>query len=168
MNAHANAQTQGASLHGEPCLRLFPRHWNMVSWEGTRSALEADGLIPQGLAWPRKAAHARWRTEEFEFTLRRMRPPHLKGPQRLWIDGDYWTLQRMCLHPRARAFGLVDVKWQELRDAIELQSPESMKRWRRFAEACEDVRFQAFKALVPGLVPQRRTRRHPKPSSPAA
>lgn len=165
----AEAQHSAAAAHQPHAERelkidLRPYGWAMWEFEGTRALLEAEGVIPPGTEWPASGAGAvKWEAGPLEFRLHRTRPPGLKGPMRLWVNGDWWSLRCEQINgPDHMQQRLIDMRRAVEREAYH-QSPAGQRQWdeqwcRRHA-ADSDKAFQAFKALVPGLIPPRRGRR---------
>lgn len=125
---------------------------------GTRAALEAEGLVPPDTQWPQGRKVVQWQAWPFQWTLSRTRPEGLKGPQSLWIDGDWWVL----------ASSPAD-KTMYFDRQMQLMQAEMLYEWRRrtWGGHCElaahrqayraargDNAFQRFKAGV--LPPPRR------------
>lgn len=107
----------------------------------------------------------RWEAGCYSYLLRRTRPVDHKGPMRSWLHLDNWSLR---VRVTARDFRWKDRRRlermaEELRDAHRRQTREGMDewaaKWARYRAAYDDKKFQAFKALVPGLVPPKRTRK---------
>lgn len=61
-------------------------------FRGSSAQLIAEGLIPDGFVWPHRTQTLFWENDSFEFSLKRSRPPGIKGPQSIWVNGDFWTL----------------------------------------------------------------------------
>lgn len=139
-------------------------------YHGTRAQLEEEGLIPAGLQWPEGHLRSYWDAGPFVFWLVRKRPAGSKGPRRQFRDIDWWHLRWQYSDPRARAEGAIRRKSDELAKLIRHSSPEGKAEWNRhyahYVEACRDAQFQAFKALVPGLLPPPRVRRMAKGVTP--
>jgi hypothetical protein len=168
--AHTAGTAQSASTP-ELHIEIWPDEW--AQYTGTAAELEAEGLIPDGLEWPRAAAETRWEANGFSYWLRRVRPEGHKGPMRSWLEGDCWRV-------RVRVTGR-DYHWcvrrglerkaEELRAEYHRHTDagarESSAAFNRFWQTRRDERFQAFKALVPGLVPPKRGRK-PKPQTSVA
>jgi hypothetical protein len=136
-----------------------------VDYEGPAAALVAEGLIPEDFTWPRAAASRIWNANGFRYWLQRRRPQGHKGPMRSWLELDNWSLR---VKPEGLSYwqtNLLQLKRQER----EIQQRrwflygegkvEWERRFDRFLAAERDKRFQAFKALVPGLVPPKRGRK---------
>lgn len=146
----------------EMIVRLQPEH-GYCWYEGTRAQLEAEGLIPESLQWPKGYTRRHWNSGMFQFLLFRKRAPGLKGRHR---DGDWWALRwRHQDHSHVRTLQ-IRLRLQELEEMTRRCSPEGEAEvWQRLSR-CEaadrDARFQAFKALVPGLLQPPRPRRRAK------
>jgi hypothetical protein len=145
-------------------VELNPHGLDFWEYHGTRAQLEAEGIVPAAIAWPAAGAQSvGWQDGRLKFSLRRIRPDGLRGPMRLWVNGDWWAL-------RCDLIGGPDMLQRRLicmQRALELetyrQSPAGQRAWyaayKRLRAADCDRAFQAFKALVPGLIPPRRGRR---------
>jgi hypothetical protein len=151
---------------------VVARELNIQIWRdlwaqftGSAAQLQAEGLIPHGFEWPRATADKRWEANGFTYSLQRRRPEGHKGPMRSWLEVDNW-----CVRVEVPGH---DYHWRVRRDlerkAEELRAEycrhtaagarEWNAAWRRYWQTVEDKRFQAFKALVPGLVPPKRGRK---------
>jgi hypothetical protein len=148
-------------------IELWAGDW--VEYFGTRAGLEAEGLIPDGAAWPEGTDWERWKSGRFEYWLRRSRPLGLKGPHRLWATGDWWAFRVMLGErtPEWRRLRMIDEKRRELQRFERGPSPEQfeaeMCQFRAYLSARHDDAFRAFKEALPGW-PKRRGR---KPRAPA-
>jgi hypothetical protein len=152
---------------GELTIFLRPHDHPYCYYVGTRMQLEAEGVIPPDTEWPEGFNDLRWESNGVRFRLNRMRPEGSKGPRRNFADCDNW-----CLHMERRDLDWVqdslEKKSRELRELIYRQTPEWSKAWdetcRRLDAARGDEKFQALKALIPGLIPPprkpRTSRRH--------
>lgn len=123
-------------------------------WEmrGTRGQLEAEGVIPAGTEWPKGGGRLHWQSGnngEFSYLLRRTRPAGLKGPMRLWTNGDLWVL-RCGMLGSCRGALLIEEKRKALADELHRQSHQGRaERYgllARLDRAAQDSAFQAFKA----------------------
>lgn len=139
------------------------RKWGYATYKGTRAQLEAEGVIPANPKWPSGRTTVHWQAGKYSFELRRTRPDGLKGPMTLWTNGDWWHVQWMLTNGpshKERAF-----KWkvEELADEWHRHSDIYRQihaaQFRKYWAAREDTRFQAFKALIPGLIPPKRGRK---------
>lgn len=148
----------------ELCVVICPYGLDFSEYHGTRAQLEAEGVIPEGTVWPRPKASLQWESGKFAFWLRRIRPEGLKGRKELWVGGDWWGL-RWELTERYSPGDTLDIrrKAAELAAAVYRQSArgqaESYAKLKSCCEASADKRFQAFKALIPGLIPPKRGRK---------
>ena len=139
-------------------------------YEGTAAQLIAEGLIPDGFEWPQADADVEWVASGFKYWLRRTRPEGHKGPKRSWLGLDNWFVRisvvgrdyhwttRRSLERKAQALAA------EFHHHTPVGAMEWSAKWNRYMEAERDQAFQAFKTLVPGLVPPKRGR---KPKSEA-
>lgn len=161
---HSAAAAQEPQAERELMVSLRPHGLGFWEFEGTRAQLEAEGAIPAAAKWPAiGAAAVKWKAGRLSFSLRRVRPPGLKGPMRLWVNGDWWALRceligaPSCLEQR-----VIDARRALEREAF-LASPAGQRawdeQWRRRCAAERDSAFQAFKARVPGLVAPKRGRK---------
>jgi hypothetical protein len=169
---HSAGTAHDSQTEREMTINLRPYGWRRWEFEGTRAQLEAEGVIPTGTEWPATGARwVEWKGGPLKFHLRRSRPPGLKGPMRLWVNGDWWCLHcDLIKEPDMRQQRLIDAQQETDRAAYEA-SPAGRRAFeahlRRYWTAQEDKRFQSFKVLIPGLVPPPRGRR-PKASPPSA
>ena len=121
-----------------------------VEWIGTRSQLMDELLVPEDIIWPDRDRWVGWNTPLLECWLRRTRPLGMKGPKRLWIEGDWWALRQTLLANRGRGHwpAAIYEKKCELQQLLWSQSEaghQSSEQWRK---ALTDRRFQAFKHSV--------------------
>jgi hypothetical protein len=154
---------------GEITIVLRPSNIAMTQYIGTRAQLEEEGIIPAGTAWPAAFEKRRWSAGEQNFQLRREKPEGMKGKQRDFIDCDNWCL-RVTTAASYWPEDHVEIQRKKLADAIYFHTPEGRAEFNRKLEAYwaakEDKKFQAFKALIPGLVPPPRQRRRPATGQP--
>ena len=136
---------------------------DIVEYQGTRAALEAEGSIPAGTQWPEGFKDLEWTAGQTRYWLRRQIPKGAKGPRKQVIDGDWWRLRCDPLNAKTVDERIVERKEKELADTIHRRSPEGSAEWNReylrFTEAESDFAFQSFKSLIPGLVKPKRGRR---------
>ncbi|WP_175829693.1 hypothetical protein [Burkholderia cepacia] len=129
---------------------------------GTRMQIEAEGIVPIGCKWPDGYGSIQWEVDGICFRLTRTRPEGTKGSRRDFIDCDNWRLSMRKSNWNATTHHIA-VKAKELRDMLYRDSQAgraaSQEIWAATVAAMEDQKFQAFKALVPGLVPEPRARR---------
>ena len=144
---------------------------SFAEYVGTRAQLEAEGVIPAGTKLPEGGDDARWQSGALKFWLRRTRPEGMKGPMKLWLVGDWWFLRMTLVNQPDHAARCIARKARELHDEIYRHTPAARRlcnaNHQKFWDAQGDARYQAFKAMIPGLVPPKRGRRS-KASPPAA
>jgi hypothetical protein len=147
----------------ELIVTIRPHNLDLMEYQGTRAQLEAEGVIPEGTVWPDGDRSSKWQAGPFDYDLRRKRPDGMKGPKKLWVEGDWWVLRWEPTYLPPYAEREIKIKTKELADAIYRRSPkgeaEFNARWNRYWEAKQDQKFQAFIALIPGLVRPKRGRR---------
>lgn len=135
----------------EPVFCLSPHDFAFSEIHGTRSHLEAEGLIPKGTQWPAGYDDLRWTSGQFEFWLRRQRPVGAKGPRKLYIDVDYWFL-RWELKDGADREREIAIKAARLRKQLFDLSPQGQRaRAVLFSaswKAHSDAGFQRFMAAA--------------------
>jgi hypothetical protein len=158
---------QQAEIATQPARELkidiWPDDW--AQYTGSAAQLQAEGLIPDGFEWPKAAVPKRWAAGGFNYWLQRSRPEGHKGPMRSWLEVDNWRL-RVCVSGhdcRWRILRGLARKTEALRAEYHSHTAAGQREWRaawdRYLQAEKDKRFQAFKALVPGLVPPKRGRK---------
>lgn len=131
-------------------------------YRGTRAQLEAEGVIPADLTWPQGKHWTSWSAANCEFDLHRYRPEGMKGPAKLWMEGDFWALR--IVPERFPMFDShIRKKARELRDAIYWQTSEGRRRlsntWEALDRARRDTDFRAFKTKISALYETPRARR---------
>lgn len=126
---------------------------------GTRAALEAEGFIPPGSEWPVGFSKVEWQSGGLSFRISRARPEGVKGPRKDLLQVDWWEVR---VDPIERPSALernVAQKTKELNDAIYANSAVGRAAFllldKRLSAARKDDAYQAFKALIPGLVKSR-------------
>lgn len=126
----------------------------IADYQGTRAALEAEGVIPTGTEWPEGFNETHWKDDKFSYWLRRERPAGPKGPRKQFLNLDWWMLRINPAQPQYSQM-VIERKAKELAEAIYRQSAkgsaEIEERWERYWAAKKDEKFQAFKALIPGI-----------------
>jgi len=136
---------------------------NIAEYQGTRAALEAEGVIPAGAKWPKDFDDLDWEDDKCRYSLRRTRPEGVKGQHKQFLDVDWWRLRCNPINAKPADVRSVERKAKELADIIYSQSGKGQaewhEQWKRHWEAKKDEKFQAFKALIPGLVRPKRGRR---------
>lgn len=148
---------------GELKISIRPLGLEFWEFEGTRSQLEAEGVIPTGINWPDGCAIYRWECGRLRYSLGRTRPAGLKGPMTLWVKGDWWFLRCEFNDGLSHASRRIIQKKRELAAEIYFHSEVGQREWsaRRelYWKTREDRSFQHFKSKVPGLEPAQRRRR---------
>lgn len=146
---------------GELKIDLDPK-FGWATYTGTRMQLESEGIIPADHTWPDGFQRYDWEVERLHFTLTRARPPGFKGPRRNFFDCDYWTLRMFQV---GQSYAVLQIRRYaaEIARLKHLYSQagmrEQMVHLQRLESARKDDRFQAFKALIPGLIEPSATRR---------
>ena len=148
---------------GELRITLWRDVW--VEFTGTAAALQAEGLIPEGLDWPPMTTGQRWEAGRLAFWLRRTRPEGHRGPRRTWAVLDHWSVKvqvigRGLLRP-PRDFLAPGAEGSRgcTRGAPPAPTPGAEDVRRRARAALADAAFQRFRARLPGLPPPRRGRK---------
>lgn len=133
----------------------------IAEYQGTRAALEAEGVIPAGTDWPEAFSDLHWDDGKFHYWLRRERPEGQKGPRRQFIDVDWWMFRCEPLYGRSIEARAIDRKTKELAEYIHRNTAEGKaarsKQWDRYWESQKDRPFHAFKASC-GIAERRRGR----------
>lgn len=142
---------------------INPYNLGFSEFVGSRAMLEAEGVIPDGTKWPEGYDDLRWQAGKLDFWLRRQPPEGAKGPRRDFADCDWWCLRQELTNAPSQAERNIMLKAQALADEIYRQSAKGQaewsKNWNRYWETTKDEKFQAFKALIPGLIRPKRGRR---------
>ena len=121
-----------------------------VQFSGTRAQLIEEGLIPDGLEWPKKQLEqVSWQVGTYDYALRRCRPPGLKGKQSVWAQSDYWTL---WLRPEDASSKFTNRRFEltllETRNVNEQNTPEWRRRVKALTKAVgrarQDDKFTTF------------------------
>lgn len=136
---------------------------DIAEYQGTRAALESEGVIPAGTKWPEGFDSLDWEDDRLRYCLCRERPEGAKGPRKQFLNVDWWTLRFDPLKTESFEMRIIKRKSKELADIIYSQSAkgraEHGKQWNCYWEAKSDERFQAFKALIPGIIRPKRGRK---------
>ncbi|WDD94662.1 hypothetical protein Bsp3421_004796 [Burkholderia sp. FERM BP-3421] len=152
---------------GELTIILRPMDMSMSQYIGTRMQLEAEGVIPAGTKWPDGYRDLIWVADGLRFHLRRERPEGAKGSRRDFIDCDNWVL-RMQRPGSNWPDDCLKLQAEKLRQMLYAQSDEGRAAWNRryklYFAAGDDEKFQAFKALIPSLIPPPRKPRGRRPN----
>ncbi len=145
---------------------IRPYLLDFSEYRGSRAQLEAEGIVPAGTEWPEGGRCVKWEQGLLRFSLSRTRPAGMKGPKKLWLEGDYWSLRwKRKVQPD---WGTVAIreKVAELAQEVYRQSYEGRRThqalWDSFWKAHEDKAFQSFKNSI---VPHRKKPGHPAKSS---
>lgn len=135
----------------------------LIEYRGTRASLEADGLIPAGTEWPDGFGTLRWEDDTRRYWLRRARPEGAKGSRKQFANVDWWMFRFDPLQAKSFEARNIERKTKELAETIYRQSTKGQnerdKHWASFWAAQGDKEFQAFKALIPGLIRPKRGRK---------
>lgn len=145
---------------------IRPHELDFSEYRGSRAQLEAEGIVPAGTEWPEGGRCVKWEQGLLRFSLGRTRPEGMKGPMKVWLEGDYWNLRwERKVQPH---WGTVAIrkKKAELAKEVYRQSYEGQRAhqalWDSYWKAHSDKAFQAFKNT---FVPQRKKPGRPAKSS---
>jgi hypothetical protein len=131
-------------IAGSVAVDIRPRGY--ADWEGSSAQLIAEGLIPNGFEWPQRDRPKCWTADGLDYYLSRRRPAGMKGPKRLWVEGDYWAL-RTTSTAQGRD-GFAAARLYEAKAALEreiaLQRSGGLFGTREWCTARNDKQFQAF------------------------
>lgn len=134
-----------------------------TEFHGTSAMLESEELIPKDFDWPQGYDDLHWQSGQFDYWLRRERPPGAKGPRKQFIDCDWFFLRQDLTDKPSFEQQSINRKMKELQNAIYHSSPEYKAErdamWEHYWEAVHDKAFQAFKATIPGLIRPKRGRK---------
>lgn len=146
----AGATEARTATDREIVITIWPRA--CASWEGSAMQLSDEGLIPDNFEWPAKKDSKYWDDDGFHYWLQRRRPPGIKGPMSVWVNGDWWMVRRSLTVTLGTGFSEAEV--YEKRCAYEYAL------WRKTSEysiqcnlgwkAHEDRNFQSFMAKAKG------------------
>ncbi|WP_426396288.1 hypothetical protein ACN9M1_17200 [Ralstonia sp. R-29] len=139
-----------ADVKQELRIKVAPDSYSPTYFEGTRSQLEAEGLVPLDFEWPVRGRKSSWQADGFDFYLGRHRPAGMKGPMRLWLEGDNWLLSR---RPMRHGFGQCSVMQANRLDGESYRQssashiqPSAVRK--AHCRAADDEAFQHFKTLL--------------------
>ena len=136
-----------ASSADEPdiLINIYPR--GATSWYGSAGQLCEEGLVPSDFKWPIANQTITWAENELFYSLSRCRPPALRGPMKLWLDGDYWRVRVEVESERCNGFAaaILYEKRQQLQAEEWRQSPDGQAWRKRRVDAILDKHFCAFK-----------------------
>ena len=150
-----------ATPNSDLVIHIYPRGWDI--WRGTSGQLIAEGLVPSHIKWPERLLSRSWSQGGLIYKLHRCRPPEIKDPQNLWMKGNYWLLRRSRTSividelAAARTYEkLCELtrKWRE-------QTPDGVNELKRWLDAQDDKRFQAFLVQLRASKPSRRNSHTP-------
>lgn len=134
---------------------------DIAEYQGTRAALEAEGVIPAGTDWPEGFNDRHWEDSKFRYWLRRKRPEGTKGPRKQFMTVDWWMFRCDPLTVEPIEARNIKHKAKELADTIHRASAKGQAewhaQWNRYWTAQKDKPFQAFKTSL-GLVEKKRGR----------
>jgi len=137
---------------------------DLATFQGTRAMLEAEGIVPANIKWPDGYDDLWWDDGKFRYFIRRKRPDGAKGPRKLFVAVDWWSVRQLFIAEDHFTRELKR-KEREVAEYVYINSAkgrvETVRRYNSYMAACEDKKFQAFKALIPGLIKPKRGR-HPK------
>ncbi len=143
-------------------LAISMKYAGLAKYQGTRTMLEAEGIIPAKTKWPEGYDDVRWDDGKYRYWMRRERPEGAKGPRKLFVTVDWWSVRQQLIAENHVTREL-ERKKQELAEYAYRNSAagqaESYRQFDSYMEACADEKFQAFKALIPGLIKPKRGRR---------
>lgn len=156
-----SAAAAGLDLHAE--IVVCTPYTGIAEYQGTRTALEGEGIIPVGTKWPEGFDELHWTDDKCRYWIRRKRPDGIKGPRKQFLDLDWWMLRCDPLNAKHICDLNVEIKAKELADMVYRQSAKGQaewyKQWHRYCEAQNDDKFQAFKELIPGISRPKRGRK---------
>jgi hypothetical protein len=136
---------------------------DIAEYQGTRAAIEAEGVIPAGTTWPVGFNDLHWEDEKFRYWLCRQRLHGVKGRRQSYLNVDWWMFRCYPVETKSLEMRAVERKAKELADEIYRQSSEGKavwnKQWNAHWASLKDEKFQAFKALIPGINRPKRGRR---------
>lgn len=134
---------------------------DIAEYQGTRAALEAEGVIPAGTDWPEGFNDLYWEDGQRRYWLRRERPEGQKGPRRQFLTMDWWMYRCNPLNAKPVEVRNVERKTKELADTIYRQSAKGQAEWSaqcdRYWKSTKDKAFQTFKVTC-GIVEKKRGR----------
>ncbi|MBK7014945.1 MAG: hypothetical protein IPH39_05050 [Sulfuritalea sp.] len=139
---------------------IKPHNLDFVEFLGTRTMLEAEGILPEDTKLPTGYDNLFWQAGQFDYWLRRERPPGARGPRKQFAECDWFRLRMNLTDMPTPSEREIARKAQELEDAIYRNSAEGNAKRCAMIEGCVvadcDEKFQAFKASIPGLVAPKR------------
>ena len=138
------------SVHDDLRVSIYPRA--CTRYHGTAAQLIAEGLIPDGFKWPQRTSRVSFEMGKFTHYMGRCRPDGIKGPMAVWVEGDYWFLQRSLTADEGRGWqaALLYEKTMELADLVRRNTPEWNRMFSRAWETRKDDKYQAFRLQLLG------------------
>lgn len=138
------------SVHDDLRVSIYPRA--CTRYHGTAAQFIAEGLIPDGFQWPHRASRTSFEMGKFTHWMGRCRPDGIKGPMAVWVEGDYWFLQRSLTADEGRGWqaALLYEKTMELADLVRRNTPEWNRMFSRAWETRKDDKYQAFRLQLLG------------------
>lgn len=151
-----------AALNDQELIIYINHDIDILEYRGTRAMLEDEGLIPADFEWPNAYDDLLWDSGKFRYWLRRCRPDGAKGTRKAFVDCDWWNLRCDLIGGPDLHQKRIATMAQDLAAEIYRRSDKGRDEWNRMYNrswgAKTDEKFQAFKALIPGLVPPKRGR----------
>ncbi|WP_332855146.1 hypothetical protein [Duganella sp. S19_KUP01_CR8] len=151
-----------AASNAQELIIYINRAIDITEYRGTRAMLEGEGVIPADFEWPDAYSDIFWESGKFKYWLRRCRPDGAKGKSKAFADCDWWSLRWVLLGGPDLHQKRIATMAQDLAAEIYRWSDKGRDEWNRMYNrswgAKTDEKFQAFKALIPGLVPPKRGR----------
>lgn len=143
-------------------LIISMKYAGLAKYQGTRAMLEAEGIIPANTKWPEGFDDLWWDDGKYRYWMSRQRPDGAKGPRKLFVTVDWWSVRQQLIADHRVALEL-ERKKRELAEYAYRNSARGQEEWHRqfnsYMAACADEKFRAFKALIPGLIQPKRGRR---------
>lgn len=138
------------SVHDDLRISIYPRA--CTRYHGTAAQLIAEGLIPDGFKWPQRTSRVSFEMGKFTHYMGRCRPDGIKGPMAVWVEGDYWFLQRSLTADEGRGWQAAQLyeKTMELAAIIHRTTPEWSRTFHRAYETRKDAKYQAFRLQLLG------------------
>lgn len=125
---------------------IVPRAY--TCYLGTSQQLVAEGLVPQGFAWPIGSRHTTFTAGQFAYRVGRSKPLGHTGPMRTWLSLDHWCVLRrlaeQVINPW-HARGIYE-KSAALAAALSRGTPASRHLASCAYNARHDDRYQAFRS----------------------
>ena len=131
-------------------IQIFPLFCTI--YHGTAAQLIAEGVIPDGFKWPTDSKRVDYELGKFTYWMGRCRPDGMKGPRSLWINGDYWFMQRSLTSEQGKGCysSHIYAKKRELAEAIYRGTAEWSRVWSLAYEAKRDPLYMEFRQKITG------------------